>query len=357
MNVEPILQTPDEPALSVVLPAYNEAENLPNTLAELGAALDRLVVPAEIVVVDDGSRDDTAAVLANLAEREERLRTVRHARNLGYGAALRTVITASRGAWVALMDADGQFDTQDLVRLWRRRATGRAVLGYRAWRADPPGRIRNAKLWGAAVRGLLGVQVHDVDCALKLFPGEKLRSLHLSSRGAGVSPELLWRWRRAGGTWIEVPVTHRPRAAGEQTGARVPVILRGLFELTRFAVAGCTNTLADWLLLALLSALTGVTGGWALAVGNTLAWGGGLAISWFMNRRWTFRRPGSVWRFAAANTATFGLNTVGLLAAAPAATALTGGGPLTVLLAKAAATVLSGVAGFLLYSRWAFPAR
>lgn len=356
-NIDPMPLNLDGPALSVVLPACNEAENLPRTLAEVAAAIDRLDAQAEIVVVDDGSRDGTDAVLAGLAGREDRLRVVRHARNRGYGAALRSGIAASRGAWVAVMDADGQFDPQDLVRLWRRRARGRAVLGYRARRADPPARIRNARLWGAAVRGFLGVRVRDVDCALKLFPGNELRSLPLAARGAGVSPEMLWRWRRAGGTWIEMPVAHRPRAAGGQSGARPAVILRGMAELLRFALAGGANTLADWALLALFSALTGITGGWGLAAGNALAWGGGLTLSWRLNRRWTFRRPGSAWRFAAANAITWGLNTVGLLAAAPVAAALAGGGTAAVLLAKAGATAISGAAGYLLYSRWAFPGR
>lgn len=224
------------PELSVVLPAYNEEHAIIGTLDELAMVVRSCGIYAEFIVVDDGSSDGTPEVLRRYTAHDVRLRVLTHTRNRGYGAAVRSGFTGSCGQWVLLMDSDGQFCPGDLAEVWSKRAPMRAVLGYRAQRADPPNRLRNASLWNYGVRALVGVCVRDLDCAFKLFPGEELRKLVLRSDGAGISAELLCRWRAVGGTWVEVPVHHRPRVFGRQTGGRLGVILRGLWELLRISV-------------------------------------------------------------------------------------------------------------------------
>jgi len=100
--------------ISAVLPAYNEAAAITKTVADLRAVLARLGPPFEIIVVNDGSADQTGVIAEGLATRDPAIRVVHHPRNLGYGAALKSGFAAARREWVFLMDADGQFDPEEL---------------------------------------------------------------------------------------------------------------------------------------------------------------------------------------------------------------------------------------------------
>lgn len=219
------------PTISAVLPAYNEEANLEATVLDLLTQLRRYSAAFEIVVVDDGSTDQTAQKAAALALAE--LRLVRHDRNRGYGAALRSGFTAARMDWILLLDADGQFDPADLGRLVAAADGADMVLGYRVKRADPSHRRLFARAWAALMRILLGVRARDVDCAFKLMRRSLVQSLELRATGAFISAELLARAARRGARMVEIPVTHRPRRFGDQTGARPRVLIRAFYELFR----------------------------------------------------------------------------------------------------------------------------
>lgn len=219
--------------LSVVLPAHNEAENLAPMLRDGLAALGPLADPLEFVIVDDGSTDGTWAVLEQLALDDVRVRPVRHATNLGYGAALATGLAAARHELVLLCDADRQFDLADAPALLHAAEDSDVVAGYRAPRRDPSGRRLIGQTWSHLVGRLYGLQVRDVNCALKLFHRRALESVEIRSRGALVSAEILAQVRGAGHRISEVPVNHYPRTAGTQSGARVDVVLKALLELAQ----------------------------------------------------------------------------------------------------------------------------
>ena len=125
------------PELSVVLPAFNEAGNIERVIDDTTAYLDKQGIRYEIHVVDDGSHDDTPRVLESLRGRAPALRVLRHPRNRGYGAALRTGLAAVRGEHVLLADGDGQFHIRALAALWARRHEADLVLGFRNPRKDP----------------------------------------------------------------------------------------------------------------------------------------------------------------------------------------------------------------------------
>jgi glycosyltransferase involved in cell wall biosynthesis len=159
---------------------------------------------------------------------------VRHERNLGYGAALRSGFAAARHEWVFFTDADGQFEPKELADLLPHAADHDAVLGWRRTREDNAVRKANTKLWGVVVRLVVGLQVRDPDCAFKLLRRSRVEAIGpLSTAGAVTSTELLVKLRRSGVTWVEVPVTHRPRLAGRASGASPRVIARALVELVR----------------------------------------------------------------------------------------------------------------------------
>ncbi len=220
-----------EPRLSLVFPAFNEAENLPILLETATKIGDQLGVPFEIVIVDDGSRDASAALLEAWRARDERIRSVHHARNQGYGAALRAGLRVARGELVFFSDADLQFELAEIAGLLAHADDAEIVAGYRAPRRDPWPRRLIAALWGRLVDGLFDLRVRDIDCAFKVFRREVIDAIPIESIGAFVNTEILVRARAAGFRIRQVPVTHRPRRSGRQTGARPRVLLRALLEL------------------------------------------------------------------------------------------------------------------------------
>jgi glycosyltransferase involved in cell wall biosynthesis len=228
--------SPDTPArvpnLSYFFPAHDEEANLEGLVLEALAALPILADRYEIIAVDDGSRDATAAIADRLAAAHpDVVRAIHHPTNLGYGAALRSGCRAARHDLVCFTDGDRQFRVADLGRLIGRLAEADApdvVVGHRIRRADPPIRTLYARLYKLANRVWFGLRVRDVDCACKLFRRAALQGVHVESGGAFFSAELLIKLRAAGRTVAEVGVPHYPRTAGSPTGARPSVIWRAV---------------------------------------------------------------------------------------------------------------------------------
>jgi hypothetical protein len=217
--------------LTVVLPCFNEAENVADAIRYATSAAERCALTHEILVVDDGSADDTATITARLSETDPRVRLIVHGRNLGYGSALRSGIAASRKPWVLLTDADLQFDLRDLEDFLPVARRAELVAGWRIVRQDPVHRRINAAAWNWLVRRVLELPVRDVDCAFKLVRRDLLERLELRSAGATISAELLAKALAAGARIEQVGVHHRARIAGDPSGADPRVVLRAFGEL------------------------------------------------------------------------------------------------------------------------------
>ncbi len=224
------------PSISLVLPAYNEADNIEPLIAEAVPALEANAEDYEIIVVDDGSKDDTAAVTRRVMETNPRVRLVQHPKNQGFGAAVFSGFTHAVKDWIFYTDADRQFVLSELARFVPLMDQADLIAGYRAPRRDPPLRVLYGKGWSLLCTLLFGYTVRDVDCGFKLFRREIIERLasQIQSRGATFSIEWLVRAKRAGYRFVELPVTHRPRVAGSQTGANLKVIGRAFRELVRF---------------------------------------------------------------------------------------------------------------------------
>ena len=223
------------PSISLVLPAYNEAENIEPMVAEATPALQANADDYEIIVVDDGSRDDTAAVTRRLMEQDPHVRLIQHPVNQGFGAAVFSGFTHAEKEWIFYTDADRQFVLSELSKFTPYMEDYDLIAGYRAPRRDPFLRVLYGKGWSALCTLTFGYTVRDVDCGFKLFRREIIENLapHIRSRGATFSIEWLVRAKRAGYRFVEVPVTHRPRVAGSQTGANIGVITRAFRELAQ----------------------------------------------------------------------------------------------------------------------------
>jgi glycosyltransferase involved in cell wall biosynthesis len=219
--------------LTIFFPAFNEEEIIEETVRKAAHVAASVAQDYEVIVVDDGSRDGTAAVVERIAAGDPHVRLVRHDRNRGYGAALRSGFAAAAKELVFFSDADGQFDLDELPALLARSTSAPVVVGYRIKRSDPPHRLFIAKTYNLIVRMLFGLRVHDIDCAFKLFRREALAKVQLESNGAFISSELLIKLRRAGVPIVEQGVHHYPRTTGYSKGANFTVILKTIRDILR----------------------------------------------------------------------------------------------------------------------------
>jgi glycosyltransferase involved in cell wall biosynthesis len=217
--------------LSIVLPCFNEEANIREAVRQATEAATIFSDRHELIVVDDGSRDQTAPIAAQIAAGDRRVRLVLHSENLGYGAALRSGIRAARLPWVLLTDADLQFDLSEIGDFLPFAESSDLIIGYRILRQDPFGRRACGAGWNWLMRRVLDIPVHDVDCAFKLVRKDLLDGIELVSGGAMISAELIAKSMQSGARLTELGVHHRPRSAGEQSGANPRVVLRAFREL------------------------------------------------------------------------------------------------------------------------------
>ena len=201
------------PELSVLLPAYNEEACLGAIVRETACVLHGLGKSFEILVVDDGSTDWTPRRLNDLRAEVEELRAVRLAANSGQSAALLAAFRAARGKVFVTLDADGQNDPADIPALVAKLESCDLCCGYRAHRQDVWSKRIGSRLANAVRNRVLRETIRDTGCTLKAFRAEWAAHLPLQFRGLHrFIPALL---AMAGARIAEIPVHHRPRAAGQ----------------------------------------------------------------------------------------------------------------------------------------------
>lgn len=227
------------PGLSIVLPCFNEEENVAAMADDACVAASRVADVYEVLVVDDGSSDQTLSIARAVAARAPEVRVVAHASNRGYGGAVRSGFAAARMPWVFLTDADRQFDLGQLDAFIPSAGNYDAIVGRRVHRADPLARRAAARAWNLLVGKLFDLPIRDVDCAFKLVRRDVLQSFDLTAEGAMISTELMVRLIRAGARIEERDVLHLRRTAGSQSGLSPRVVARAFGELavTRRALA------------------------------------------------------------------------------------------------------------------------
>jgi len=204
----------EKPEISVVLPVFNEKENLEPLLTETVTVLERIGLPFEIIACDDGSTDGSQHVLKDIAQKDSRIRVLFFSRNFGQTAALDAGFRAAKGSVIIPMDADGQNDPNDIPKLLEMLNQGYdAVSGWRKQRKDPfltktlPSRIANK-----IVSWVTSVNLHDYGCTLKAYRADMLKRIRLYGEMHRLIPAYIG-W--AGGRVAEVEVNHRPRLKGK----------------------------------------------------------------------------------------------------------------------------------------------
>ncbi len=200
------------PRISVVVPVYNEEENLPVLLREIRETLDPLGESYEVVFVDDGSRDRSLEVLKGLLPDNPMVRVVVFEKNAGQTAAMDAGLRAARGEILVTLDADLQNDPHDIPLLLAQIERFDVVVGYRALRQDSLVKRVTSKVGNGVRNWLTREQIRDTGCSLKAFRREAVLRLKLFKGMHRFLPTLC---KMEGFTVTEVKVNHRPRVHGK----------------------------------------------------------------------------------------------------------------------------------------------
>ena len=218
-------------SISVFFPCYNEQENVGRTVEKAIEVMEKLNADFEVIIVDDGSSDNTGQVADEIAGRDRRVKVVHHQHNLGYGAALQSGFKTATKELVFYTDGDGQFDINEMPPLLALMEQYDIVSCYRLNRRDSIIRKINGWCWTRLICLMFGLKIRDIDCAFKLYKREIFDKIELSSTGALIDAEILARAARKGYRITQKGVHHYPRTAGEQSGASLRVVLRAFKEL------------------------------------------------------------------------------------------------------------------------------
>ena len=220
-------------SLSVFFPAYNDAESVPELLQRTFQVIPTLTSDYEVIVVNDGSRDATAAVLAELVKRyAPRLRVVTHADNQGYGAALKSGFATCTKELIFYTDGDGQYDIREITGLWSRMRPGIDVVnGYKLNRGDGWMRAVIGGVYNWLVRRLFRIKIRDVDCDFRLIRRAVLDGIRLHSHSGSICIELVKKIQNVSARFEEVGVHHYPRAHGRSQFFRLHSLVATFYQL------------------------------------------------------------------------------------------------------------------------------
>lgn len=251
-----------QPKISVIVPVFNEEENIRPLYEELTVVLSTMPATYEIIFVDDGSADRSRQLIEQIAQMDKNVRGIFLKRNFGQTAALAAGIDHARGDIIITMDADLQNDPADIPRLIEKleREGLDVVSGWRHHRRDEPVRVLVSCVANAIIRWLSGVNVHDLGCTLKAYRRQSLRSIQLIGDTHRFLPVLAhWQGYRVG----EMEVNHRPRLYGSSKynlmGRLVRVVLDLVFLKFLVSYSGAPIRFFGGLALILIGTAAVVT--------------------------------------------------------------------------------------------------
>jgi glycosyltransferase involved in cell wall biosynthesis len=209
-------------SLTAFFPAYNDQHTIEGIVRTVAYEIRKVTDDFEVLVVDDGSKDETGDILDRLKGELPFLRVIHHERNLGYGAALITGFQNAKKELVFYTDGDGQYDVRELHNLLARlKPNVDLVNGYKVKRADAWHRILIGAIYRRAMRCAFRLSIRDVDCDFRLFRRYIFETISLESRSGVICVEMAKKFEVAGFRMVEVPVSHYPRMHGRSEFFRV----------------------------------------------------------------------------------------------------------------------------------------
>jgi glycosyltransferase involved in cell wall biosynthesis len=223
------------PGISVFFPAFNDARSIGKLVTDALEILPELTDDYEVIVINDGSTDETAEVLADLAKNYEKLSIIQHETNRGYGGALQSGFQAATKDLVFYTDGDAQYDIRDLPKLLNLLDEKTDVVnGYKLERGDKMNRKVVGSFYNRLARFLFSLPISDVDCDFRLLRREVLGKIKLSSTSGSICVELVYKLKRVGAIFQETGVNHYERPFGQSqffTLRRVAKTLIDFFSL------------------------------------------------------------------------------------------------------------------------------
>jgi len=224
--------------ISVFFPCYNEEKNIKNTIEKTLVVLKKNAKKWEILLINDGSKDNTAKVLEEIKkDYPQQIRIITHNPNRGYGAALKSGLYNAKYQWIAFTDADGQFDFTEITKLIKKqqKTNSDVVIGYYLSRKVSKAAIFTSKIWELIIFILFSLRVTDIDCGFKLINKKVIDTIPKleAERGAFISSEFLIKTKKAGFKITEIGVNHYPRIEGKATGRNFKVIIKSFSDLFR----------------------------------------------------------------------------------------------------------------------------
>ena len=222
-------------SLSAFFPAYNDQHTIEGIVRTAAEEMRKVTDDFEVLVVDDGSKDETGAILDRLAGELPFLRIIHHERNLGYGAALISGFKNAKKDLIFYTDGDGQYDVREMHNLLAQlRPHIDLVNGYKVKRADAWYRVWIGLAYLRAVRWVFHLSIRDVDCDFRLFRRYVFDTISLESTSGVICVEMAKKFELAGFRMAEIPVSHYPRLHGRSEFFRfrhIAQTLRGLLKV------------------------------------------------------------------------------------------------------------------------------
>jgi len=217
--------------LSIFFPFWNEEKNIEKVVKKAIPIAQKISDKWEIIMVDDGSSDNTLSIAKKLAKENPNLVVVSHDKNRGYGGALKSGFEKARYEYVIFNDGDGQFDFSEITRFIEKINKADIVIGFRKKRLDNPFRhilMNLLKIWDLI---FFGFNFKDIDCGFKLFRKDALfKIMPFKSEGAMITTEILAKAKKNKLKVEQVEVSHYPRIFGAQSGGNLRVITRAVRE-------------------------------------------------------------------------------------------------------------------------------
>lgn len=224
-------------SLSVMFPCYNDSMTITELLEKADRAAKQVSDKHELIVVNDGSTDNSARILADLQKKYPYLTVVTHAKNMGYGATIWHGLKTAQYDYVFYTDGDAQYDPSELVKLAEKVGPKTMLVnGYKMYRNDSFYRILIGKMYNLFVKVVFNIKLRDVDCDFRLFKKEALDSIVVTEHGGTMCLEMVKRMEKLGEEILEVPVHHYNRKYGKSQFFKIKNLLKVFIDVPKLLI-------------------------------------------------------------------------------------------------------------------------
>lgn len=221
--------------ISVMLPAYNEEDNIKEVVLEALRVMPKVTKDYEIVIIDDGSKDVTGRMADSLAKKYKRVSVIHHKSNQGFAGVRKTAYASAKKNLIFFAPTDGQVDLSEITKFVEKIKTCDAVVSYRIKRPESINRIIVSGIFHFFLRHVFGLPIKEMSACI-MHKRKLVKDIKLESNSAFVEAEVLYKLHRKGYKIGEVPIHYFSRKAGKSRGNKLSVILKTCFDLLRLGI-------------------------------------------------------------------------------------------------------------------------